>query len=100
MPVTPDVTVEKGDVVEVENLEGEVDRAVIVRVLEATADEHVLFEDEDDEEVTLNRYWGSVIEPSERVVRVRYVQEADDGGWIAQPGSYDFPVSRVQEVDS
>jgi len=94
------VTVDNGSLVECETLKGETMTAVVVRDLETRAADHEI--EVDGEPVSIWRFWGRTIPEDDPVVRVRPVtRDNEDGEWIApSPRSYDFPVSRISELDS
>jgi len=92
----------KGDHVDAEALDGEISRAVVVRVLDKSAGETVLFEkDENERPVTVEEYWGGLVDADEDVVRVRFLYESDEEGgkWVAGRRAYDYPASQLTALD-
>jgi len=93
-----DDDLQKGDHVLVESLTGEQNCAVVVRILEETAGEHLIFEDSEDA-TALSQFWEGTVD-DEAVVRVRFLRPASDGdGWVPGQRVYSFPESRIEPDD-
>lgn len=80
----------EGALVRATSLDGEVTGGEVVSVCDDVAEDHLLFEDDDElETVSLYRFWGQTgVEPDEPVVRVQL-----------SGGKYCYPVSKLHEID-
>ena len=93
------MTLDVGSLVECETLEGETMTGIVVRDLETTAADHEI--EVDGEPVSIWRFWGRTIPEDDPVVRVWPVTRDEAGEWVSAPQrAYDYPVSRISELDS
>lgn len=89
-----DAAITVGDAVQVELLEGDESRAIVVDDCDAPASEHTISIDGDW--LTVYRYWGRTIPEDDAVWTVRFLQELDNGEWQPTPGRYDVPASKIE----